>query len=568
MNTLIGLGVMAAYLYSLVLILFSAHAHVYFETIPFIIGFTLLGHYFESKAKTKALSSLSLLYKMQIKFTSKIVNGVEENTPVIDLRIGDTIRLRPGDKIPLDGQVIEGISHADESMITGESSAVSKKAGDPIFAGSLNLEGSLLVKVMKEIHQTFISEVVTYVEKAQLKKAPIQKYADKIVAYFVPAIIAISLMTFLIWIVFNPDEKWYQAFSHMIAVLLIACPCALGLAVPIAVMITTAEASKSGLLIGGGEVIERASSIEVVVFDKTGTLTEGLPVVIEYESKNIEMNEFLRIVGSVTNYSSHPLSKSISQLIESKNVKLSDPDKFKDIPGFGVESLFENKSVLIGNAKLLKKENIQFDESDKTGSLVYISIDHKYAGVFLIADPLKKEAKETILSLKNQGIEVWMLTGDNEKIAKKIASELAIENVKANVLPVDKANFVIALKESGKKIAMIGDGINDAPALSAANLSMAMSNGSDIAVNVSDVSILLGKISSVAQFFRRSNKTMRIIKQNLFLSFFYNLLCIPLAAGLLYPWFHISLTPMWASLAMGLSSFSVILSSLRLKKSL
>lgn len=567
MNTLIGLGVLASYFYSVVLMLGSIHAHVYFETIPFILGFTLLGHFLEEKAKTLARSSLSSLYKMQMKFASKMMDGVEVNTPVIDLKVGDTIRLRPGEKIPLDGEVVEGSSHADESMITGESSAVSKKVADKVFAGSLNLEGSLLITVEKEIHQNFISEVLAYVERAQLQKAPIQKYADKIVAFFVPTIILLSLFTFLMWFFFNPNEKMYQALSHMVAVLLIACPCALGLAVPMAVMISTAEAGKSGLLIGGGEVIERASSIDTVVFDKTGTLTDGHPNVIDYET-SMDPVEFFRIVGSVTQYSSHPLSRSITKFIETKGGKLSDPDKFKNIPGLGMESFFEGKKVLIGNADFLKRENSEVHESQKIGSLVYVSIDHRFGGVFIIADPLKEAAKSTILSLRRQGIEVWMLTGDNEKIAKKIASELEIQNFKANVLPLAKANFILGLQAKGRKVAMIGDGINDAPALSSANLSMAMSNGSDVAIEASDVSILEGKIECVAQFFFSSNKTMRVIKQNLFLSFFYNLLCIPLAAGLYYPWFQISLTPMWASLAMGLSSLSVVLSSLRLKKSL
>jgi Cu+-exporting ATPase len=481
--------------------------------------------------------------------------------------VGDIIRLKPGEKIPLDGEVTLGSSHTDESMITGESSAVGKKIGDNVFAGSLNLEGTLLIVVRKEMHEGFVSDVVNYVEKAQLKKAPIQKYADKIVQYFVPVLIIIALVTFSMWMILNSNEKSYQAFSHMIAVLLIACPCALGLAVPMAVMITTAEAAKSGLLIGGGEVIERASSIEVIVFDKTGTLTEGLPNVTSYET-SINQNDFFRIVGSVTQNSNHPLSQSITKFIDTFKIKLGDPDKFKNIPGFGIESQMDGKKVLIGNAEFLKRENIEVVQSQKIGSLVYVSIDQIFAGLFVIADPLKKEAKATIASLKEQGIEVWMLTGDNEKIARKIAEEVGITNFRANVLPVDKANFVLDLKSQGKKIAMIGDGINDAPALSSANLSMAMSNGSDIAIEASDVTILEGKIECVAQFFLRSNKTMKVIKQNLFLSFVYNLLCIPLAAGLLYPFYQISLTPMWASLAMGLSSFSVILSSLRLKKSL
>jgi Cu+-exporting ATPase len=569
MNTLIGLGILAAYLYSLTLMIISKdhHTHVYFETIPFIIGFTQLGHFFEEKAKTKVRSSMSSLYKMQIKFASKIIDAKEVNTPVIDLKIGDLIRLKPGDKIPLDGEVQSGTSHTDESMLTGESNAVGKSSGDLVFAGSLNLEGSLIIKVLKEIHQGFISDVVAYVEKAQLKKAPIQRYADQVIKYFVPSIIGVSLFTFMIWYIFNSEDKTYQAFSHMISVLLIACPCALGLAVPLAVLLTTAESSKSGLLIGGGEVIERASSIDLVIFDKTGTLTEGHPIVTDFESV-IEKMEFLRIAGSISQNSGHPLSQAVTQFVISHSIKLGDPDKFKNIPGLGIESVFEGKKILVGNAKLLKKENIEFNESTKVGSLVYLAVDQKYVGVFVISDPVKKEARNTVNSLKVQGIEVWMLTGDNEKIAAKIAQSLGIDHFKANVLPVDKANFVLALKNDGKKVAMIGDGINDAPALSSANLSMAMSSGSDVAIEASDVSILEGKIECVAKFFERSNETMSIIKQNLFLSFFYNILCVPLAAGLYYPWFHLSLTPMWASLAMGLSSFSVILSSLRLKKSL
>lgn len=567
MNTLIGLGVLAAFIYSLALLFVSMHSHVYFETIPFIIGFTILGHFLEEKAKTKALSSMSALYKMQIKFASKIVSGAEVNTPVIDLKTGDVIRLKPGDKIPLDGIVSSGISHTDESMITGESTAVSKKMGDRVFAGSLNLEGSLTITIQNEIHQTFIADVVDYVEKAQLKKAPIQKYADKIVQYFVPVIIVVAIVTFFSWMVFNSEERSYQAFSHMIAVLLIACPCALGLAVPMAVMITTAEASRSGLLIGGGEVIERASSVDVIVFDKTGTLTEGHPHVVEFESL-IDTNDFFRVVGSITQNSGHPLSKSITHFIEKEKISLGDPDKFKNLPGLGVEGVFEDKRVLIGNYELLKQNNVEVLESKKIGSLVYVSINGNFAGLFVILDPLKREAKEAILSLKRQGLKVWMLTGDNEKIAQKIAAEVGIDHFKANVLPIEKAKFIIDQKELGFKVAMIGDGINDAPALTSADLSMAMASGSDIALQASDVSILEGKIDCVAQFFLRSNKTMRVIKQNLFLSFFYNLLCIPLAAGLLYPWLKISLTPMWASLAMALSSLSVILSSLRLKKSL
>lgn len=569
MNTLIGLGLGAAYFYSISLMIISLHSHTYFETIPFIMGFMLLGHFLDEKAKTKARSTMSSLYKMQIKFASKIQDGVEFNTPVIELKMGDVIRLHPGDKIPLDGIVIDGNSHTDESMITGESQAVAKASGEKVFAGSLNLEGTLLLKVESELHQTFISDVVAYVEKAQLKKAPIQKYADKIVHYFVPAIIGISVITLIVWWIFNSTatDRSYQAFSHMISVLLIACPCALGLAVPMAVMLSTVEASKAGLLIGGGEVIERASGINTVVFDKTGTLTEGHPIVSEFITTT-KVEEFLAIAGSVTQYSNHPLSHAVTLFVQDKKIKLDDPDKFKNIPGFGVESELNGKKVLVGNAELLKRESIDFPLNEKVGSHVYVAADNTYLGVFIIADPIKAKARETINALSKEGIEVWMLTGDNEPVAKSIAKELGITNIKANVKPIEKADVIFGLKQSGKKVAMIGDGINDAPALTAADLGVAMSSGSDLAIEASEVSILEGKIECVSTFFSLSKRTMRIIKQNLFLSFVYNLLCIPLAAGVFYPIAKISLTPMWASLAMGLSSFSVILSSLRLKKSL
>lgn len=569
MNTLIGLGVGAAYLYSVALMVISLHTHVYFETIPFIIGFTLFGHYLDEKAKTKARASLSSLYKMQIKFALKMVDGVEVNTPVIDLKSGDVLRLKPGVKIPLDAEVLQGSTHADESMITGESVPVVKNPGDAVFAGSLNLEGSILVRVKQEIHQTYIANIVSFVEKAQLKKAPIEKYADQVIRYFVPAIIVISVLTFAMWWLFapqnlqSPESKSFLSFSHMIAVLLIACPCALGLAVPMAVMLSTTQASRDGLLIGGGDVIEKGSHIDTVVFDKTGTLTMGSPIVTHFESTMDEQN-FLRIAGSIAQYSNHPLSKAISKFIEEKGIKIFDPDTFKNLPGMGMESEFEGKKILMGKKELLTSHGIAVHKN-LLGSLVYVGIGQEFAGVFVIEDPVKPEAAKTVRTLKDRGIEVWMLTGDNAGVAQKIAEEIGIEKVKANVVPVEKANFILSLKEQGKNVAMIGDGINDAPALTSADLSMAMASGSDVAIEAADVSILEGKIECVADFFGLSKRTMSVIKQNLFLSFFYNLLCIPLAAGILEPWLGLSLTPMWASLAMGLSSVSVVLSSLRLR---
>jgi len=539
------------------------HAHTYFEGIPFIIGFTKLGHYLDEIAKTKARSSLSSLYKMQIKFATRLQNDNTESVPVIDLNLGDHIRILPGEKIPLDGIVSEGATHIDESMITGESIPVAKTKDTKVFAGSINQEGSIVVEVKSKLNQTFVSDLMRYVEKAQLNKAPIQKYADKVIKYFVPVIIGIAILTFFLWLVINTEDKSYQAFSHMISVLLIACPCALGLAVPMAVMLSTTSAAKNGLLISGGEAIEKGANIDVVIFDKTGTLTMGKPQVVYTEKKD---EKFFLYAQGMAQYSNHPLSQAITSFLADSKLHAPDPEQFKNIPGLGLEGQIDGKKILMGNAALLLSHQITPLRSSITGSYVFLSADDICLGVFVIADTIRPKAKACVEILLKNNFEVWMLTGDNELVAKDIAKQLGIKNVKANVLPVFKADFVQQFKLKGKKILMVGDGINDAPALASADLSMAMSSGSDVAIAAADVSILSGSIEQVAGFLDLSKRTMKIIKENLFLSFFYNILCIPLAAGAFYPWYKFSLTPMWASFAMIFSSLSVLINSLRLKK--
>lgn len=573
MNTLIGLGVLSSYLYSLYLIMVSPHAHPYFEGGAFIIAFSLVGHYLDGLAKTKARNNLSSLYKMQIKFASLLVDGKEINTPVIDLKEGDLIRLRPGEKFPLDGEITAGETHADESMLTGESQAISKTIGSKVFAGSMNLEGSVTIKITATLHSTFISEIVHFVEKAQLKKAPIQQYADKIVKVFVPIILVIAIATFVIWYFLTGDLA--MSLTHMIAVLVIACPCALGLAVPMAIMLSTSEAAKNGLLISGGDIVEKGSHIDTIVFDKTGTLTEGRPeltkIVLFHQGETEEY--LLKLAASSLQYSTHPLSQSIANAAVKKDIKLLDPDKFKSLTGLGVVAELNGKKIALGNADLLKQENVQDIIAEEfyaknVGSYVFMSIDQKLVAAFVITDPIKSEARSLITMLHDLKINVWMLTGDHPGIAHKIGADLGITKdfIKAGVKPVGKADFIHELQEKGFKVAMIGDGINDAPALARADLSIAMSNGSDVALEASEVSLLDGKILLVGDFFARSKRTMRIIKENLILSSLYNVLCIPLAAGLFYPWTKMSLTPMWASLAMGLSSFSVIINSFRVKR--
>jgi Cu+-exporting ATPase len=573
MNTLIGLGVLSSYFYSLYLIIMSPHAHPYFEGGAFIIAFSLMGHFLDGIAKTKARSNLSSLYKMQIKFASKIVDGKEVNTPVVDLVAGDVIRLRPGEKFPLDGEIVDGETHADEAMLTGESQAIAKSVGSKVFAGSMNLEGSVTIKLTSTLHDTFISEIVSFVEKAQLKKAPIEKYADRIVKVFVPIILIVAALTFVAWYAITGDMA--MSLTHMIAVLVIACPCALGLAVPMAIMLSTSEAAKNGLLISGGHIVEKGSHIDTIVFDKTGTLTEGRPELtkIYLFDNSVDEKSMLKLAASSLQYSTHPLSQSIANFALKNEVALMDPDKFKSLTGLGVVAQINGKNLALGNADLLKQEGVTevIPESfynENVGSYVFLSIDKKLTAAFVITDPIKSEAKELIKKLHDLKINVWMLTGDHVGIANKIGSEIGIlpSFIHAGVKPVGKADFITSLQAKNFKVAMIGDGINDAPALARADLSIAMSNGSDVALEASEVSLLDGKILLVSDFFARSQRTMRIIKENLILSSLYNLLCIPLAAGVFYPWYKVSLTPMWASLAMGLSSFSVIVNSFRVKK--
>lgn len=572
MYMLIGLGVLSSYIYSMYLIINFPHAHSYFEGAAFIIAFSILGQYLDGLAKTKARSNLSSLFKMQIKFASLILDGKEINTPVVELKAEDIIRIRPGEKFPLDGVIVDGSSHSDESMLTGESQAVAKTSGSQVYAGSMNLEGSVSVKITTTIHETVISEIVSFVEKAQLKKAPIEKYADKIVKVFVPIILVIAALTFVMWYLFTNQVD--MSVTHMVAVLVIACPCALGLAVPMAIMISTSEAAKNGLLISGGDIVEKGSHIDTIIFDKTGTLTEGQPKLTNIFMFDKDQNEddVLKIAASSVQFSTHPLSQSITNVAFKRDFKLSDPDKFKSLTGLGIIAEIGGKKIFLGNADLIKQETgNDIPENffkENIGSYVFMATDERLTAAFVINDPIKKNAPELIQKLKTMDIDVWMVTGDHPNIAHKIGEELGIskEFIRAGAKPNDKAAFVTELQSKNHKVAMIGDGINDAPALARANVSMAMSNGSDVALEASDVSLLDGNILLVAYFFQRSKRTMKIIKENLALSFFYNVLCVPLAAGAFYYWYKVSLTPMWASLAMALSSFSVIANSFRVKK--
>ena len=577
MNTLIGLGTTVAYLYSSLLtlsvVLFNQQFTsftIYFEAVGFIISFVYLGKVFEQKAKKKAKESLDALFKLQSKNALLIEEDKETSIPLSQVKKGQTLRVKPGDKIPVDGKVLKGISHIDESSMTGEPIPVLKEKKGKVFAGTINLDGVLDFKATKVGKETFLSRLSQFVEEAQLKKAPIQLYADKISSFFVPIILVISFITLFSWIYFGTSaHALSDALSKMIAVLVIACPCALGLATPTAVIVSTGKASRHGVLISGGDIIEGSNSINHIIFDKTGTLTEGKPLVEDIVYL-IDKNNFPEEeVNSLCRYSEHPLSISIHSFLNDKKVPYRDPERFEVVPGRGIKGQVNDSHFLIGSETFLKEEKVTFPDNitslESNTSKVYISQNKKIIGIFLLKDRLKEGVKETIHQIQALNLKVSLLSGDNEETTKWVSKELNLNHYLAKVSPFEKANYIKELQEKGSKVIMVGDGINDGPALSQADVSISMGTGTDLAISASDITIVKGDIEKVLLFLKLSKRTMNIIRQNLFLSFIYNVLCIPLAAGLFQPFLGWSFPPLFASLAMGLSSLSVVLNSLRIK---
>lgn len=575
MNTLIGLGTTAAFVYSVFITVFSQFStnlgltqKVYFEAVGFIISFVYLGQYFEEKAKKKTTEALNSLFQLSSKNASIIEGNEVKEVSIEDVRAGDILRVKPGEKFPVDGVVLKGHSAIDESMISGEPIPVYKEVGENIFTGTINGDGVIDYKATKVGSDTFLSQIISFVEQAQNSKPEIQKYADKISSIFTPIVIALSLLTFIIWFFFGPSPVWGNAVSNFIAVLVIACPCALGLATPTAVVVATGRASLKGLLIGGGEVIEKAIGIDTIIFDKTGTITEGKPSVVDIllEDDNLKI---LNDAASIEQFSEHPLSKAIVNLSKEKKMSLIEPDSFEVVKGKGIKGELDNRDFLIGNKSLLTENGVPLDNklmSSKVGSFVFISIDKKHVGTIIVGDKIKETSKETIVRLKERGIETWMITGDNEIVAEAVANELGIDHFVANALPLEKSSKLEELQSLGKKVAMVGDGVNDAPALAKADLSMAMGTGTDVAISASDITIVKGDLSKALDFIELSEGTMKIIKQNLFLSMVYNSLLIPIAAGVLVLFGGPMMPPVLASVAMALSSISVVSNSLRIRK--
>lgn len=567
MDVLVAMGTTAAYGYSLFHTFISPGA-LYYEAAAVIITLVLLGKMLESNAKGKTSEAIKSLMGLRPSTALVERDGIELKISIDDVLVGDIIIVRPGEKLPVDGTIIEGNTTIDESMLTGESIPVEKTVGDQVVGATINKFGAFKYEATKVGKDTTLNQIIRIVEEAQGSKAPIQRMADLISAYFVPTVLGIATITFIGWYFFGDPGSTSRAIRNFVAVLVIACPCALGLATPTSIMVGTGQGAKKGILIKGGEHLEKAHSINTVLLDKTGTITKGEPEVTDIlPLQGQDPIDLLALAATVEKASEHPLAKAIVKKAEEENLKLSNVKDFKALPGFGVEAVFEDQEVLIGNWKLLGQKKIpyapgkalkeQLEEEGKTAMLV--AINGKLAGIIAVADGIKETSKEGIAKLKEMGIEIYMITGDNQKTAEAIGRQVGITHILAEVLPQHKADEVEKLKSEGKIIAMVGDGINDAPALVAADIGIAIGTGTDVAMEAADITLMRGDLRGVAASIALSKATMRNVKQNLFWAFIYNTLGIPLAAfGFL--------SPILAGGAMALSSVSVISNALRLKR--
>jgi Cu+-exporting ATPase len=579
MDTLVTVGTTVAFVYSVFVTLFpqiprsiGIEAMPYFDVSTIIIGLILLGRYFEARAKSNTSEAIKKLMGLAPKTARVIRKGKEIDMPIDEVILGDEIRVRPGEKIPVDGIILTGESSIDESMITGESLPVDKIKGDTVIGATMNKSGSFTYKATKVGSQTMLSQIIKLVQEAQGSKAPIQRIADSISSYFVPVVIMLATLTFIVWYDFGPTPSFLFALLSMVGVLIIACPCAMGLATPTAIMVGTGKGAENGILIKDAQSLELAHKINAIVFDKTGTLTNGKPVVTDILGEN--KHEILALAATLEKGSEHSLAAAIIQRAETDKVKLIPVEKFQSVAGYGIQGLVEGKKVILGNKRFMKKEDIdisrlgkEIDQLEESGKTVMIlAINSEAAGLIAVADTVKESAKEGIAILNKMGIEVFMITGDNEKTANAIAKSIGIQNVLAEVLPSQKEEEVRKIQAQGRIVAMVGDGINDAPALAAADIGIAMGTGTDVAIEAADITLINKDLRSVSQAINLSKKTMRTIKLNLVWAFGYNIVLIPVAMGLLYPIFHVFLNPIFASMAMALSSVSVVTNSLTLKR--
>ncbi len=564
MDVLVSMGTSAAYFYSLYNVI-AGVPHYYFEASAVIITLILLGKLLEASAKGRTSDAIKKLMGLQAKTARILRDGEEIDIPIEEVEVGDIVVVRPGEKIPVDGKVVDGNSSVDESMLTGESIPVDKKIGDEVIGATINKYGTFKFEATKIGKDTALAQIIKLVEDAQGSKAPVQRLADKISGIFVPVVVAIAVVTFLLWYFIGGD--FTQALISAVAVLVIACPCALGLATPTAIMVGTGKGAENGILIKGGEHLERAHKLNAIVFDKTGTITKGEPEVTDVIAFEYEEDQILRFTGIAEKNSEHPLGQAIVERAKEKGIQLTDADSFEAIPGHGIYASIEGKDLYIGNRKLMKDKKVEISHikdrisglEDEGKTAMLISIDGKISGIIAVADTVKEHSKEAIKRLTDMGIEVYMITGDNERTAKAIARQVGIDKVLAEVLPEHKAENIEKIKKEGKVVGMVGDGINDAPALAAADTGFAIGTGTDVAMEAADITLIKGDLRDIVHAIELSRKTMRTIKQNLFWAFAYNTAGIPLAAlGFL--------NPMIAGAAMAFSSVSVVSNSLRLKR--
>lgn len=572
MDVLVAMGTSAAYFYSVyqAIVMAGTHhgPHLYFETSAILITLILLGKLFEAKAKGRSSEAIKKLMGLQAKTAIVVRDGVEKEVPLEEVVIDDIILVKPGEKIPVDGTVLEGTSAVDESMLTGESLPVDKKTDDVLYGSTINKNGFIKMTATKVGRDTALAQIIKVVENAQGSKAPIQRLADKISGIFVPVVVGIAIITFLVWLIWVLPGEFTPAFEVLISILVIACPCALGLATPTSIMAGSGRAAEFGILFKGGEHLEQTGHIDTVVVDKTGTVTHGKPVLTDvFVAENQDEEKFLSIIGAAEKQSEHPLAQAIVQGIQEKGIELGNVQFFEAIPGYGVQATISGQGVVIGTRKLMQQYNIdiqdveplmvELEQNGKTAMLAGVNV--QYAGLVAVADTIKNTSKEAVSRLQQMGINVMMMTGDNKRTAQAIGKEVGVDAVIAEVLPEDKANEVKKLQQQGKNVAMVGDGINDAPALATANIGMAIGTGTDVAMEAADITLIRGDLNSIADAIVMSRKTMRNIKQNLFWAFAYNTVGITIAAaGLLAPWV--------AGAAMAFSSVSVVLNALRLQR--
>ena len=549
------------------------HMNLYFESAGTIITLILLGKLLEARTKGQTSSAIKKLIGLQPKKAKIIENGAEKEVLIENIKVGDIIVVKPGEKIAVDGKIVSGNTSVDESMITGESIPVSKNPGDKVIGGSINKNGSIQFEATEIGKDTVLSQIIKLVEEAQGSKAPISRMADIVAGYFVPIVIGIATVTGIIW--FISGSGLTTALTFFISVLVIACPCALGLATPTSIMVGTGKGAENGILIKSGEALETAHKIKTVVLDKTGTITKGKPVLTDLKVyNNFDENEILQLAASAENNSEHPLAEAIVNGAKERNVEFKQYDKFRAMPGYGIRATIDDKEIQIGNRKLMTSRKISTEAAEKDYEILsnegktpmFISVNNELAGLIAVADVVKETSKAAIERMHKLGLKVIMLTGDNEKTAKYIAKEVGIDKVIAEILPFQKSEEVKKLQEAGEFVAMVGDGINDSPALAQANVGIAIGSGTDVAIESADIVLIRNDLNDVAGAIALSKATITNIKENLFWAFFYNVIGIPFAAGIFYAFFNgPKLDPMIAAFAMSLSSVSVLMNALRLK---